>query len=506
MAPSSITHPDVEDDITTTTKKEDTKMADEQVVVRTESPGPEATEVIEVDTAYLQARRFTKVYRGVLFQMVLFGALSFVGPAMSDSISNLGGGGLASPYLSNLANALNYASGCLVTLAGGPLINKLGIKWSCLVAAVSFPLDGSSYYASARYGGAATWYLLFAKILGGLTSGFLYVGETTAMLSYPRPDDRGVYLGVWSAMRNSGSVIGGAINFATNYGADGAGGIGWATYLVFVALECTGVAWALLLSPTARVRRRDGTPVPSTGPVTWRQEFDALWQHAQRRKTWLVFLPAFYSFFYGGTMGTYLSLHFSVRARALSTLVVPIITILMVLAYGRFLDTKTRSQAQRAWIAFGLWLVPQVACFVWVGVEYRKLGTGEEAALDYLLDGRRWAEAYLPYLVIFTTGYWTQLSLYWILGTFSTDVKSSARTGGLFRAFETAGQAVSYAINSNFGSDPRIPFYVNCAVLVLAIPCMVFLIRMVPEAPSEIDIDAIKQVPNNQDGDKKLVA
>lgn len=39
-----------------------------------------------------------------------------------------------------------------------------------------------------------------------------------------------------------------------------------------------------------------------------------------RIETWLMALPAFYSFFCGGTMGTYLSLHFSVRARALSSL------------------------------------------------------------------------------------------------------------------------------------------------------------------------------------------
>lgn len=102
---------------------------------------------------------------------------------------------------------------------------------------------------------------------------------------------------------------------------------------------------------------------------------------------------------------------------------------------------------------------------------------------------RQWAEAYLPYLIIFTTGYLTQLSLYWILGTFSTDAKSSSRTGGLFRAFETAGQAVSYSINSHTGNDARIPFYVNCALLVLVIPCMMMLIRMIPEAPASVDID-----------------
>lgn len=39
-------------------------------------------------------------------------------------------------------------------------------------------------------------------------------------------------------------------------------------------------------------------------------------------QTWLVFIPAFYSFFYGGVYGTYLTNHFSTRARALSSLIV----------------------------------------------------------------------------------------------------------------------------------------------------------------------------------------
>jgi hypothetical protein len=108
--------------------------------------------------------------------------------------------------------------------------------------------------------------------------------------------------------------------------------------------------------------------------------------------------------------------------------------------------------------------------------------------------------AYVPYLIIFVTGYWTQLCLYWILGTFSTDIGSSSRTGGLFRAFETAGQAVSYAINSTSRADPVIPFYVNFAILIITVPCMVLLIRMVPETPYSTDIDArnavvIKGIP-----------
>lgn len=80
---------------------------------------------------------------------------------MADAISNLGGGGLSSPYLANLANSLNYASGCMITLIGGPLINKFGIKWSCMIAAVAMPLSGSAYYVNAKYG--VDWYLLFSN-------------------------------------------------------------------------------------------------------------------------------------------------------------------------------------------------------------------------------------------------------------------------------------------------------------------------------------------------------
>lgn len=59
----------------------------------------------------------------------------------------------------------------------------------------------------------------------------------------------------------------------------------------------------------------------------------------------------------------------------------------------------------------------------------------------------------------------------------------------MFRAFETAGQAVSYAINSTSGATAIIPFYVNFGILIITVPCMVALIRMVPETPYATDMD-----------------
>ncbi|KAH7093656.1 major facilitator superfamily domain-containing protein [Paraphoma chrysanthemicola] len=425
---------------------------------------------------------FPTFYRSVLFQMILFGLLSLVGPAMSDAISNLGGGGLSTPWLANLANSLSYAMSFCSTILGGPIINKIGIKWSCMIAAVAMPLKGSAYYVSARTDNQ--WYLLLANVINGIASGFLYVGETTAMLSYPKPEDRGMYLGIWSAMRSSGSVIGGAINFSTNYSRAGGGGVAWATYLIFVGFECSGFIWALLLSPTAKVRRRDNSPVSMSVEVSWKQEFIALWRYLKDGKTWLVFVPSFYSFFYGGTMGTYLSLHFSVRARALSSLLVPVLTIPSVIVFGKLLDGKGWSQPRRAWIATMSWLLPQMACFIWVAYEYHVLPS--KIALDPELHSSRWAKAYIPYLVIFVTGYWTQLTLYWILSTFSDKVDVASRAGGVFRAFETAGQAVSYGLSSASQINHVIPLYVNCAVLVLTIPSMVLLINKVPKVRADV--------------------
>lgn len=115
-------------------------------------------------------------------------------------------------------------------------------------------------------------------------------------------------------MRNSGSVIGGAINFSTNNTQSSAGGIAWATYLIFVGFgeissvsqpskhlltrvsECTGVIWAVLLSPTQRVRRNNGTKVPMSGKISWKQEFIALGKHFTYKKVNIYLIPFLFQF------------------------------------------------------------------------------------------------------------------------------------------------------------------------------------------------------------------
>lgn len=57
----------------------------------------------------------------------------------------------------------------------------------------------------------------------------------------------------------------------------------------------------------------------------------------------------------------------------------------------------------------------------------------------------------------------------------------SSRAGGVFRAFEVSGQAISYGLSSSSSIGAVIPLYVNIAVLTLSVPSMVLLIGKVPE-------------------------
>ena len=95
-------------------------------------------------------------FRSTLFQMLIISLLAFSGPAQSDAISGLGGGGMASADLWNLAEALFYGkyfkllgryklinspiAAIMVILCffGGPIVSKLGVKKTLIIGLYVF--------------------------------------------------------------------------------------------------------------------------------------------------------------------------------------------------------------------------------------------------------------------------------------------------------------------------------------------------------------------------------
>ena len=61
-------------------------------------------------------------------------------------------------------------------------------------------------------------------------------------------------------------------------------GVAWSTYLIFVAFECTGVIFALLLSPTRKVVRHDGSRVQMPEKLSWKQEISVLGRALREKK------------------------------------------------------------------------------------------------------------------------------------------------------------------------------------------------------------------------------
>jgi hypothetical protein len=176
---------------------------------------------------------------------------------------------------------------------GGPLIGLLGIPWACLVGAIGFPLSGSGFYVLSKYG--IQWYLIFAKAIYGLSrsrcrsilmpaSSFLYVAESSAMISFPEEHRRGFYISLWLIARNLGSLISGGISLGLNIEGKGKGAITTTTYLAFLVLECIGVPAALLMTKTRKVIRSDGYGVPLLPKRTWKQEMRLLWEHHKQRR------------------------------------------------------------------------------------------------------------------------------------------------------------------------------------------------------------------------------
>ena len=117
---------------------------------------------------------------------------------MSDAITNLGGGGLSSPWLANLSTCLSYACSFICTLFGGPLINKIGVKWSCFIAAVAMPLHGSAYYVDSKYD--VDWFLLLGNVSTSPSN-----SNTVTILT--RPDHQRKHSRLSVRRRNHGNAV-----------------------------------------------------------------------------------------------------------------------------------------------------------------------------------------------------------------------------------------------------------------------------------------------------------
>lgn len=433
-----------------------------------------------------------RIWQNSLTQMFLISIQAFCGPAMADAIAGLGGGGLATPQTSNIATAINYTMLAVCCALGGPIVNKLGTKWALVIGACSFPIRGSSYYCNSKFGNQ--WYLILGGFFTGIGSGTWYVAESGTIMSLAPSGSRGKYLALWIVARNLGQLVGGAINLAKNHEKGAVGGVSPDTYIAFLIIECMALPFAFLISPLDRVVRSDGTRILFSEKLSTLKEFKLIKVTMTSKLILLSAMWAIWSFFYSGTWSTYLGTYFSVRTRALSSLISPFFCIVGCFGLGFILDMKGVNQRRRAQLGLFTVVILNLGVYIWSIVIQAGFDRHNPGKIDW--DEMRYARTFLPYFFVQTTGPLSQSYMYWLLSSFATDAQANVRNGAAFRCLEAIGQAISYGMNTQIKTSPMIGFCVTFGLMALAFGPMLVLVN---QTPDRIPADVIAEEQEQQE-------
>lgn len=201
------------------------------------------------------------------------------------------------------------------------------------------------------------------------------MAEAAIALSYPEAHNQGRFLGFWLSFRLGGQILGGAINLALNVNDKQAGKVSYKVYLAFIALQALAPFVGLLLNKPSQVERTDGVKVHlAITKSTW----------AELRATFKMFIsPEFLLIvplmvqadYTEAVMFTFLSLWYSVRARALGSFLSGIVAVIGGNILGHYLDRNKISLRSRARWGFGVLLGLQGFWWIWATIlvtEFRK--------------------------------------------------------------------------------------------------------------------------------------
>lgn len=263
-------------------------------------------------------------------------------------MNSLGGGGSQSPWLVNAANALTFCLMVLTCATSSIFVKYLGIRYTLILGAAGYCPYAAGLYCNNRYG--SSWFVLFGAACCGLGAGLFWMAEAAVALSYPEPENQGRFLGLWLSFRIGGQILGGAVNLGLNVHRNTAGSVSYSVFQVFVAIQAVAPFAGLLLTNPPKVQRTDGVTVScSIGKdESIRKELASTGKLFVGKKFLLIIPLIAASVFSEAVFFTYQGLWFSVRARALGSLLSGVVAILGGNLLGAFLDNKKFAARMRS--------------------------------------------------------------------------------------------------------------------------------------------------------------
>ncbi|KAJ3571908.1 hypothetical protein NP233_g3432 [Leucocoprinus birnbaumii] len=354
-------------------------------------------------------------------------SISFLGPGLWNANNSLGAGGALEPYLVNSI-----------------LADSIGVKYTLILGTLGWAPYSASLYQNNRYG--TEWFVIFAAVICGISAGLYWAAEGAIVLAYPEQRKRGRYLALWLAFKNSGQVIGGAINLGLNIHRSTGGKISYATLLTFVILQALAPPVAFLISNPENVQREDGTEVKVEIKTSTKEQLVILWRTVSSHQLGLLSPLFFASWFYWGYSSTFLTLYFSVRARALGSFLSAITGVIAVSFLGLFLDSQRWTMRHRTWVAGSFVLSIFTGLLIWAMILQHEYSSYNPGKLDWTTRG--FGRGFGLYIMLSTSGNLVQNYLYWVAGSIGDGTQQLTRHAGLLRGVGSWGQCVSFGINS----------------------------------------------------------
>ncbi|KAL4873981.1 hypothetical protein BDV12DRAFT_205394 [Aspergillus spectabilis] len=358
-------------------------------------------------------------YRRVFFQATVLGFCAFLAPGLYNAMQSTGAGGQQSPYLVMAANSVLGIMMVVTCSFGSVVANRVGLKNALIFGTTGYCIYAASLYTNNRYGNE--WFVYLGATACGITAGVFWAAEGAIMIGCMLARSSGRLTDILQG----GSIVEGIINLAFSE-----------TYIVFVTLQCIAPLVALFLSPPEKVQRADGQKVKTAERVSTLRELKEVAKILLRKEFLLMFPFFFYATFLLSYAGSYLTLYFSVRARALASLISALAQITANFFFGTFLDWQQFTLNQRARYSYIFIMALFGGTWIWGAVVQHDYGLNAPN-LDWADNGfgRGWA-FYILMQVDFALAYNYG---YWLAGYVARGPAEIIRLTSTVRAVEAAG-------------------------------------------------------------------
>ena len=212
---------------------------------------------------------------------------------MYSVVTNLGGAGQKTAYLSDVSNLTLYAVFAFFCLIAPACLNYFALRISLCFGGIGYAAYVASLWCYNHTHN--TGFVIFGGAWNGLSAAFLWPAITTAILSYATEGKKGRYVTIYWTIFNFGIVLGGIVPLVLNWNAGDYNGsrVNDGTYIAFLVLTLGGTALGLALYPWERMVREDGTRVSLGRRQSFKEEIMVSLRVFKTHK-WIVLLVPFF--------------------------------------------------------------------------------------------------------------------------------------------------------------------------------------------------------------------